>query len=78
MLLKLCVIYLTLTCFILEPDRPLSLHLVFQPKYACVCAFAIRYVLHVTVHLHLAVNDSPPLRLHHQYLCRDVPQREAV
>lgn len=28
---------------------------------ACVCAFAIHYVLHVTVHLRLAVNDcSPP------------------
>lgn len=37
MTLKLCVIYLTLTCFILEPDRPLCLHLVFQPKYAYIC-----------------------------------------
>lgn len=37
MTLKLCVIYLTLTCFILGPDRPMYLHLVFQPKYAYIC-----------------------------------------
>lgn len=87
MTLKLCVIYLTLTCFILEPDRPLCLHLVFQPKYAYICIWlcvcvCICYTLCVACYSTFALGSKwlfpPPLRLHHQYLCRDVPQREAV